>query len=317
MAEKKRLTPTERTKKRLKVTYILLFSLLIVSFIGMGVFYKDRASGNSCAENVVDNRIDNREEKPVIDEKTVIDKKPISKPKPKPVSRPKPKPIAKKNKIVFVIDDCGLSLENLKLFLKIKGKVTFAIMPQRRFSLKTDEILYKNGQEIILHQPMEPLNASINPGAGAIYYDSSYDYIYKTMDVNLKTVPHAIGINNHMGSKATSNLNTMKIVCSYLKGRNMFFLDSRTSADSVVREAANMVGLDSLVRNAIFLDNQRDRESILNAINSGLQTSKRDGYAIMIGHLVSQELAKIMIEIYPKLENSYEICDLKTLLGDN
>ncbi len=331
MAEKKKLTPTQKRKRRLKITYSILLSLLIVSFVFMGVLYKNGGKSiyknnlskdNICVENSDEKKVDkNRVNKEVsknkevnkidnkrdnkIDKKTVVKNKDVGK-----------KDSKKKKKLVFVIDDCGLSLENLKLFLKIPGKVTFAIMPQRRFSFESDEILYNSGQEIILHQPMEAKSSSADPGVGAIYEFSDYNYIYKTLTENLKSVPHAIGINNHMGSKATSNLETMKIVCSYLKERDMFFLDSKTASSSVVPEAAKSVGLNYLVRNAVFLDNEKSREYILSTLESGLKTAERDGYAIMIGHLVTQELARILIEFYPELEKSYELCSLEALLGD-
>ncbi|THB62675.1 MAG: divergent polysaccharide deacetylase family protein, partial [Spirochaetaceae bacterium] len=135
--------------------------------------------------------------------------------------------------------------------------------------------------------------------------------VHSALKKAFESVPFAVGMNNHMGSKVTSDLRSMRMIFEsiygnepglLLKGQRPIFLDSRTTAKSVVATVASEQGVFFLERDT-FLDNDDERASILAAIDEAVGLSSKRGYAVMIGHVWSQELAGIVAEIYPQLVN--------------
>lgn len=188
-----------------------------------------------------------------------------------------------RNTLCLVIDDAGLSLERLRPFLELDIPLTIAVMPQRQFSRLCSFEARRSGKEVIMHQPMQP-EGSVNPGAGAVLKDMAAEEIRAVLDANLRTVPGAVGLNNHMGSAATSDRQVMNAVLQWTKERGLFFVDSLTTPRSVVREASAGAGVPYIVRN-VFLDNRSDSESIRRQFREGMDYAARHGTAVMIGHV--------------------------------
>ena len=225
----------------------------------------------------------------------------------------KPKPV-RKGTLVFVIDDVGNSLEQLNRFLKIPGPLVFAVMPDRRYSSEAVKRIQAAGKTAILHQPMQPVGSS-DPGPGAILSGMTRDEIRSILDANLRSVGPVEGLNNHMGSRVTTDRETMTIILEYLKEKNMFFLDSATNNGLVGGEISKTLGLPYLKRNSMFLDNDSDREKVLNAIKEGQNIAERKGHAIMIGHVMTDSLAELLLELYPTfMEDGFSVKDLSDLL---
>jgi polysaccharide deacetylase 2 family uncharacterized protein YibQ len=125
--------------------------------------------------------------------------------------------------------------------------------------------------------------------------------IVSIMDNDLKSVQYAKGVNNHMGSKATSDQRTMEIVFKQLKKRGFFFLDSFVTLDSVCLSLAHKMNLAILKRD-VFLDNKAERSYIVKQINKLKDISKARGYAIGIGHDRKLTL-EVLSEVMPELQN--------------
>ena len=219
--------------------------------------------------------------------------------------------------LVFVIDDVGNNLEQLDRFLRISGPITFAVMPQRPHTNESIRRIQAAGKSAILHQPMEPMGDT-NPGKGALYVSMTEEEIWNLLDENLESTGPLVGMNNHMGSRATSDSPTMKAVLTYLKRRGMIFLDSATTASMVGEPLAADLGVTYIKRNTMFLDNDSDSQSIYNAIQEGKEIAKRSGYAVMIGHVMTEELAELLFELYPSfIEDGFTLKDLSELLHRN
>ncbi len=215
--------------------------------------------------------------------------------------------------LVFVIDDVGNSTELLKAFLDIPYPVTFAIMPDRQYTEECAAMITAAGKEYILHQPMEAIGDS-DPGASAIYTGMSRTEIREILAHNFSQLPDAKGMNNHMGSKATSDPEVMSIVMEYLSENGLFFLDSYTIAESNSAEKAAEKSVSYLKRNTMFLDNEKDQDSIIEAINEGKKAAGKKGHAVMIGHVVSDELAKAMLELYPTfIEDGFTLKEISEI----
>lgn len=215
-------------------------------------------------------------------------------------------PLKPKYKLYFVLDDCGGDLVNLEKFLSIPIEITYAVIPFLPHSTQSANMIHKRGREIIVHQPMEP-EGSANPGEGAIFTWMNKDAIFKRLVDSCNAIPYAVGMNNHMGSKATADTNVMSAVLDFIASKGMFFLDSKTTVDVVGHNLASRYNCPYVVRNAMFVDNEKDRASIESAISSSLEKAKREGHAVMIGHVLTSELADALLEMYPDIiDEGYE-----------
>jgi hypothetical protein len=126
--------------------------------------------------------------------------------------------------------------------------------------------------------------------------------IAATVRSNLETVPGIRGVNNHMGSLATADPLVMDVVLQTLKDEGLFFLDSRTSVDTVGRLTARKYNVPYLER-AVFLDNESNRDYIRNAVREGMEVAERKGHAVMIGHVMVTELVEVLNEMYPFIQD--------------
>jgi polysaccharide deacetylase 2 family uncharacterized protein YibQ len=170
------------------------------------------------------------------------------------------------------------------------------------------------GKEIILHLPMEALGGA-NPGPGALTVDMGDREILQTIDENLGSVPGAVGVNNHMGSRATSDERVMELVLADLRRRDLFFVDSRTTVDTVAAEVAQALRTRFAERD-VFLDNDPNRDAILAAVSGALDLAHRQDQVVMIGHVTVPELAEVLAEIYPILtEHGYRFGRITEITG--
>ena len=139
------------------------------------------------------------------------------------------------------------------------------------------------GHELMLHVPMEPSSSSINPGLNVLLSGMPEDELLKNITWSLDQMTGYVGINNHMGSRFTSDRASMKIVVSALKAQGYMFLDSVTSSKTVAHDIARQGGIPYAVRN-VFLDHKDDLAAIKTQLRRTEQIAKRTGVAIAIGH---------------------------------
>lgn len=234
-----------------------------------------------------------------------------------PEEKPPEEKVVPKGALYIIIDDVGNSMKDLEPFLALDIPMTFAVLPERTYTRQAIEALHKAGKQLIIHQPMEP-EGDQNPGEGAIYAGMKAEEIRRILEAHLKENPHAVGMNNHMGSKATADEKVMAAVLEFAKEKNLYYLDSYTTGSSVVQTVADTVKTKVTRRNSMFLDNDRNRESIIQAMRAGLETAEARGHAVMIGHVMSSELADILMELYPELlEEGYSFKELSEIFTEN
>ncbi len=222
----------------------------------------------------------------------------------------------KVKKLYFIIDDAGYSISQLKPFLKFPGSITIAVLPGLPHSAECAELIHQNGKQVFLHQPMEA-NGKNNPGPGAIMTGMKKSDIKALLLENLNSLPHVSGFNNHMGSAVTSDFAMVETILQTAAEKNIIFTDSLTTSDSKCKEVAQKLGI-TIAKRDVFLDNIDNREAIMESINTGLNIAENKGYAVMIGHVWSSELANTMMEIYPNLiEEGFTLEEMSDLLlGD-
>ncbi len=211
-------------------------------------------------------------------------------------------------KIMIVLDDAGYSLEQLQVFLDLPIPLTIAILPFLPHSQTSLERILRAGKTAILHMPMEPMGAQ-NPGEGALMVGDTPEVIREKLARALDSLPGVIGLNNHMGSRFTSDLEGMKVVLEVARERGLVFLDSFTHADSKVSEAAEEVGLATLRRD-VFADNEASIQVMSETLNHTLRIARLNNSAILIGHVWSPELAPLFSGFEDRYSSEIELAPL-------
>jgi polysaccharide deacetylase 2 family uncharacterized protein YibQ len=201
--------------------------------------------------------------------------------------------------LVFVIDDAGNNLQELEPFLRFSGPLTIAVLPGLPHSAEAARRIRAAGKEVFLHQPMEAVGGQ-NPGPGALYSGMSGEEIRAVLARNLAEVGPVAGMNNHQGSKITMDEAAMEAVLAFCREHGIYFLDSRTSAETAAPAAAARLGMKIGERD-VFIDNSQEKASMIWYIDSGLRKAEQKGAAVMIGHTWSTELAATLEELYPGL----------------
>jgi polysaccharide deacetylase 2 family uncharacterized protein YibQ len=203
--------------------------------------------------------------------------------------------------LAVIIDDAGYNLSDLKPFLEFPGPLAIAVLPNLPHSVETAKRVKAAGKELLLHCPMEPINGNEDPGPGVLRTDQSDAEIERLLISAFASVPGAEGLNNHMGSKATADERLMSVVFSFLKREGKYFVDSRTTPDSVAEVIAARFGVPFLKRDG-FIDNERDEESLKKTIEAGASTARSRGKAILIGHIHTPEILAILRQSIPGSE---------------
>ncbi len=219
--------------------------------------------------------------------------------RPEPAAPPHLRPKAAKKVLIFVIDDAGNNSRQLEPFLKLPFPLTIAVLPGLPYSLADAHAVKAASKELILHQPMEAVGGQ-DPGPGALRLGMDPATVAQVIDANLRTVPGAVGMNNHMGSAVTADPQLMDAVAAVAKERGIYYLNSLTISGTATALAARREGIRYWER-SVFLDNTPDRVSIFRAVDDGKKRATKGGSAIMIGHVWSAELAQALMELYPQL----------------
>lgn len=195
-------------------------------------------------------------------------------------------------RVAIVIDDMGYQQKTCEGLLDLNLNLSFAFLPFGPYTEKQAAEAKRRGRNVLLHFPMEPADPGAEPGPGAVTIAMNRQQISRIFKENLASVPSAAGINNHMGSRFTQNAGAMRDFMTSVRASGLFFLDSRTSQNTVAYFTAQEMGVRSAKRD-VFLDNVRDRKKIIIQLRKLLGTAQRHGMAIGIGHPYPETLAAL------------------------
>lgn len=184
--------------------------------------------------------------------------------------------------IAIIIDDIGYIDSLGARAVALPDDVTFAVLPHTPFGAALAESAHHNGKEVMLHAPMSNL-ANMPLGPGGLTPALSKEEFVSTLSQALDAVPYLKGINNHMGSELTAQEGPMHWVMETLQGRDLYFVDSYTTAASVAGRIAREENIPTLTRN-VFLDNVQTHEDIDREFQRLLQVARDKGFATGIGH---------------------------------
>jgi hypothetical protein len=176
---------------------------------------------------------------------------------------PPPVVVSDKPQLCIIVDDFGnFDGPLIDAFCQLDLAVTFAILPGLPFTKSTMDKAVKSGREVIVHIPMEAENPNVNPGSNAIFARMSDREIYDLVRGYFREIHHAKGANQHMGSLITADRRAMRATLRFLSENDYFFIDSRTTPETVAREIAREYRIPFEERK-MFLDAPENTDAIL------------------------------------------------------
>jgi hypothetical protein len=163
-----------------------------------------------------------------------------------------------------------------------------AVLPGLTHSAEVARRVTAAGLEVLLHLPLESTDDDRALGPNGVTTLMDDVQIRTTVRSALESVPGAVGINNHMGSRGSADRRVMRAVLGVARERGLFFVDSRTTVETVAESTAAEMGVPTAAR-TVFLDNENDEEAIRREVQRLISLARARGKAIAIGH--AQRLA--------------------------
>ena len=237
---------------------------------------------------------------------------PLPAPAPLAIERQPPPEGGGRPRISIVIDDLGRSLRDLETLGGLGIPLTYSVLPFESYTPQVVAELERRGVEYICHLPMEAKGGA-NPGPGALTLAMSHDELAAATRRALAAVPGAAGVNNHMGSGMLPDREKMTTVLAVLAEQRLYFLDSRTSADTLGYSLARHLGLPAGERQ-VFLDTERDREFIRNQFAALLAEARSRGGATAIAHPYPETLEILAAAIPAARAEGFEFVQASELL---
>ncbi len=215
--------------------------------------------------------------------------------------------------IAIIIDDLGYSLERDSRAIDLPGSIAYAFLPKTPHAKKLAIKAFRQGKEVLLHQPMASIDDN-DLGSGGLTLNMTETEVIQTIHDNLQAIPHAIGINNHMGSLLTRHPGHMQWVMDAVHQQgDLFFIDSRTAHQSVAYKMASEARVPSLQRD-IFLDAWVSPDKIRQQYRRLLKLARKKGYAIAIGHPFPETINMLKQELPHLKSQGIELVPLSKLV---
>lgn len=224
---------------------------------------------------------------------------PRAEPSPQPVASPM-SPSAPRLAIIF--DDAGGSLAHVEDIIALGRPVAVAILPHLAYSTEAARRARAAGLEVLLHLPVEPEDDTKAMGPGGVLTAMDDAEIRAVVRSDLESVPGAVGINNHMGSKGTADYRVMRVILDIVRGAGLFYVDSVTTPRTIVAPVAEEIGVRTAAR-AVFLDNENDETAIRRQVFRAMTVARERGSAIAIGH--AQRLTpRVVMAMLPEFDRA-------------
>ena len=186
--------------------------------------------------------------------------------------------------LALVIDDVGYNRALGLRAIDLPAPITVAVLPFAPHAEDLAARATRRKHDVIVHQPMQARpSAHARHERDTLTEDMTADEFDAAVARALDAIPQTVGLSNHSGSLLTSRKAPMNRLMRQLQQRNMYFLDSRTSADTVALQMARARGLPAIPRD-VFLDHNRDPSSVAREFERALTLARRQGYAVIIAH---------------------------------
>lgn len=223
-----------------------------------------------------------------------------------------PEPAKGLPRMALVIDDLGYAPPELvRRLCAQRIPLSVAVLPYLEFTRESATLAHEAGKEVLLHLPMEGGEAA-DPGPDALRISQDEATVRALTRKALLEVPYRKGVNNHMGSRFTADGKRMTWVVEELKREKLFFLDSRTTKETVAHETAQRLGLPSAQRQ-VFLDDDKSFEEIQKQWNRALGIARQEGHVIIIGHIYPETI-EALERLVPQVEGQVRLVRVSELM---
>ena len=218
--------------------------------------------------------------------------------------------------MALIIDDLGYRKKEADRAIRLPGPVALAVLPNTPFGRQMALRAHRVGKEVLLHMPMQATEYQKDPGPSALLLHQSRIQFADTLRRSLASVPHAVGINNHMGSLLTRHPGAMAWLMEEIKGRpGFFFLDSFTTHRSVALQLAREASVPALKRD-VFLDRKVSQSAMARELRRAKTLADKRGFAVIIGHPHAETLG-FLESVLPDLPNEgYDLVRVTELLPE-
>ncbi|MDX1452055.1 MAG: divergent polysaccharide deacetylase family protein [Oleiphilaceae bacterium] len=184
--------------------------------------------------------------------------------------------------IAIIVDDMGHHYRHGRELIELPYPLTLAFLPHRKHTEALSKLAHEHGKEIMLHAPMQTIDG-IRLGDGALTDTMSEHEIKQSLLASLDSIPYVRGINNHMGSHLTAQNHAMRWVMEALQSKPVYFVDSRTSPQSVAARMASRYQIPNLTRD-VFLDHHQTRKFVQQQFLKLIKMARERGTAVAIAH---------------------------------
>lgn len=220
---------------------------------------------------------------------------------------------AKPPYVALLIDDAGLDRKGTQRAIALPGPVTLSFMSYANELSEQSAAARAAGHEVMLHLPMEPLDAKRNnPGPNALYVNLEPAEVQKRLAWHLDRFSDYVGVNNHMGSRFTADAARMALVLDEINRRQVFWLDSLSGPNSAGPALARKRGVDAAERD-IFLDDDRS-PGIAHELATMERMARSRGDVIAIGHPHGATLTALEKWIATAQERGFTLVPVSTVL---
>ena len=207
--------------------------------------------------------------------------------------------------LAIVIDDVGRELDLFEKLLALRFRLSFSVLPGSAYSAGVQQRLsedQRRQREILLHLPMEPLDPAAMSGIESeetfLLASDSREVLDAKLRAAMATVPLAVGVNNHMGSRLTADRKAMRAIMPALREAGLYFLDSRTNPKTVAARKAADAEVPTISRK-VFLDHNPGREAIRASLEEAVALAL-ESPTVAIAH-PSIEVIEVLREQLPRL----------------
>jgi polysaccharide deacetylase 2 family uncharacterized protein YibQ len=203
-------------------------------------------------------------------------------------------------RLAILLDDLGSDRSAADAIFALHVPLTLSVLPYHVHSQEIAEAAHQHGCEVMLHLPMQSV-ANESPEQVELKPGLTSEQVRNTVEKMLDAVPQADGVNNHQGSQATADPRLMGELMQVLKDEGVFYVDSRTTAETVAFDTARRDGVKTAFRNVPFLDDVQDKDAVRRQLQTAIAGAKQRGEAIAIGHPHPATLAALR-EMLPQAQ---------------
>lgn len=194
--------------------------------------------------------------------------------------------------IAVIIDDMGVDLPHSADAVALPGPLTLSFLPYASALDRQVGAARRAGHELMVHVSMEPESRRSDTGPNVLAAGLGARELIRRLDWALERFSGYVGVNNHMGSGFTTDVDAMALVLGELKRRGLLFIDSRTTTRSVAPQTARVLDLPFAERD-VFIDDDASADVVAAQLLKTEVTARRTGTVIAIGHPRENTLAAL------------------------